>query len=401
MFLYMFAFMLTTVVEQVFFVFKACTVNHGYPEDICYNIQNYEDIKKEVQVTVSNFHQYNNIASYAVPIILAFFIGAWSDRRGRKLPLILGLCGKFVYSSMIVVNTLNKDWPVENIIYTATIPSVLTGADVAIFASCFAYISDITSVADRTMRITILDICYLSTMPTGVALGAYIYAKTDKSFTIMFIINASLLFIAILYSIINLNWRTTDRQQSICELRWYQMPLDFFDKRHVVLSLKTFCKKRTLNRRIYLFILMIAMAFYTFQRDEKAKMFLYTQFKFNWDAIQYSRFKTFQSSMYVVMMLIGIPFFTKVLNLRDTVIVLIGATAHACGRLVFIFADVGWVMFVGAAVAGVGANIPPVIRSMVSKIVPTTERGIIFAFLSVFDNAVPLISGVLYTQVWI
>jgi hypothetical protein len=43
--------------------------------------------------------------------------------------------------------------------------------DVAIFASAFAYISDVSSVKDRTLRITILDVCYLSTMPTGVALG--------------------------------------------------------------------------------------------------------------------------------------------------------------------------------------------------------------------------------------
>ena len=83
----------------------------------------------------------------------------------------MGMFGKFIYSTMIVVNTLQPSWPVEYIIYTATIPSAFTGADVAIFASAFAYISDVTSVKDRTIRITILDVCYLSTMPTGIALG--------------------------------------------------------------------------------------------------------------------------------------------------------------------------------------------------------------------------------------
>lgn len=51
MFLYMMAFMLTTVIEQVFFVYKACRVDHGYPEDVCRNIQDYDNIKKEVQVS--------------------------------------------------------------------------------------------------------------------------------------------------------------------------------------------------------------------------------------------------------------------------------------------------------------------------------------------------------------
>lgn len=88
-----------------------------------------------------------------------------------KLPLIMGLVGKLIYSTMIVVNTIFVNWPLEYIIYTATIPSAFTGADVAIFANAFAYITDVSSERDRTIRITILDVCYLSTMPTGVALG--------------------------------------------------------------------------------------------------------------------------------------------------------------------------------------------------------------------------------------
>jgi MFS transporter, PCFT/HCP family, solute carrier family 46, member 3 len=86
---------------------------------------------------------------------------------------MLGLLGKFIYSFMIVINTIYVEWPVEYIIYTATIPSAFTGADVAIFANAFAYISDISTEKNRTMRITILDVAYLSTMPTGVALGEW------------------------------------------------------------------------------------------------------------------------------------------------------------------------------------------------------------------------------------
>lgn len=400
MFLYMMAFMLTSVIEQVFFLYKACTVNHGYSHDICINIEKYQDIKKEVQITTSNFHMWNNIAMYVVPIVLALFLGAWSDRRGRKLPLVLGLIGKLVYSVMIVVNTRMESWPVEYIIYTATIPSVLTGADIAIFASCFAYISDITTVADRTMRITILDATYLSTMPIGVAIGNLIYNRTAKSFTIMFAINASLLLLSIIYSIVRLKSRTTDRHVSILELPWYRMPGDFFDRKHVVTSLKTFFKKRTMNRRIYLYILMVSMSFYTFQRDEKPKMYLYTQLKFNWNADLYSYFKTYQSTAYVVMMFLGVPFFTKVLHMKDTFIIMIGATAHAAARLVYIFANVDWLLYVGATISSLGPVVAPVLRSMISKMVAANERGIIFSFLSVFDNAVPLVSGILYTQIY-
>lgn len=74
-------------------------------------------------------------------------------------------------NSTLSLSSITATWPLSYVIYTATIPSALTGADVAIFASAFAYISDVSSVQDRTLRVTILDVCYLSTMPIGVALG--------------------------------------------------------------------------------------------------------------------------------------------------------------------------------------------------------------------------------------
>lgn len=50
MFLYMFAFQLTSVIEQAFFVHKTCKVNHNYSAEICNNLTQYIDINKEVQV---------------------------------------------------------------------------------------------------------------------------------------------------------------------------------------------------------------------------------------------------------------------------------------------------------------------------------------------------------------
>lgn len=57
------------------------------------------------------------------------------------------------------------------ILWTASLPSGLTGADLSIFAASFSYLSDITTIKDRSMRVTFLDATYLLSMPIGVALG--------------------------------------------------------------------------------------------------------------------------------------------------------------------------------------------------------------------------------------
>jgi len=212
MFLYMFAFMITSVVEQNFFLQKACRVNNNFTAEICDNINAPENeaYKKQSLDTTAWFHQWENISAHVFPIFLALFLGSFSDRRGRKLPLLMGLLGKFIYSSMVVVNAKMPTWPVEYIIYTATLPSALTGADVAIFASCFAYISDITTLQQRTIRVTILDVVYLSAMPTGVALGSYLfYDVFNKSYANMFAVNTTLLGLAIIYTLVALKVRFT------------------------------------------------------------------------------------------------------------------------------------------------------------------------------------------------
>ena len=87
-----------------------------------------------------------------------------------------------------------------NVIYFASLPSTLTGSDMAIFASCFTYIADITTEGSRTLRITILNACYLLTMPIGVSLGSYLFNEVfHKSFTIMFLINAAMVTTSLIY----------------------------------------------------------------------------------------------------------------------------------------------------------------------------------------------------------
>ncbi|XP_030380286.1 proton-coupled folate transporter [Scaptodrosophila lebanonensis] len=403
MFLYMFAFMFTSVVEQNFIVYKACRVNNNFSEEVCTNINKPENKEYQERVfkTTAIYHQWENISAHIFPIVLALFLGSFSDRRGRKFPLLMGLVGKCIYSTMVVVNANQSTWPAEYIIYTATLPSALTGADVAIFASCFAYISDITTVEQRTIRVTILDAVYLSAMPTGVALGSYMFEHVfNRSYGHMFTVNASLLALAIIYTLFALKWQTTPRQRSLRELGCCGIWSDFFDKQHVKDSFGVLLKPRQGHRRIFITILLFSMALYTFQRDEGSYLYLYTVSKFQWEVREYSTFKTFKSAAYVIAMLLAVPLMNKLLGWRDTTIIFVGAWAHSIARVFFYFAATPKLLYAGAVVCSLGPIVGPMIRAMTSKIVPQSERGKVFALLSVFDNAVPFISGVCYSQIY-
>lgn len=143
------------------------------------------------------------------------------------------------------------------------------------------------------------------------------------------------------------------------------------------------------------------MFFYTFQRDERNFTYLYTISKFNWNIDDFSNFRTFQSALNIPMLFIGVPTMTKLIQLKDTTISMLGAFCFASARFFYAFANVPSVFYYGAIVSSFGPVGGPLLRSMTSKVVPASERGKVFAMLSVCDNAVPLVSSFLYNQLYI
>lgn len=400
LFSYMFAFMLTSVVEQTFYVDRACRVHLNFSDSVCTHIKDKEHRSELdlVQTEVASFHQYNGIVSNVVPFVLALFLGSWSDRRGRKLFLLLGLAGQTFYFAMLTLVASQASWRLETVLALASFPAALTGSNLAIFASSFSYMADITSTADRTLRIAILDGSYLASMPTGIALGAYLYGSVvNGSFIAMFLINTVIMACTFLYSLLRLKWQTNDSQKP---LNGVNFCTDFFDWKHVVESLRSVVRPRANHGRLYLLLIILSMGLYTFQRNERQMSFLYTQKKFHWSTIEFSNFRTFQTATYAAVTLLGAPLLTKLCGLKDSVIVLMGAPAHAIARVIFALAAVPELFYFGAAVSSLGPTVAPVLRSMTSKVVSFEERGKVFAILTVADSAVPLVSSVIYSQVY-
>lgn len=59
------------------------------------------------------------------------------------------------------------------------------------------------------------------------------------------------------------------------------------------------------------------------------------------------------------------------------VIVMLGATAHICGHLIYAHAKTDKLWYVGATAAALGPCVAPLIRSMTSKVLPASERGLL------------------------
>lgn len=161
----------------------------------------------------------------------------------------------------------------------------------------------------------------------------------------MFAINASIMAVAIIYTCVRLEWRTNEKQRPLSEAK--NIFLDFFDYEHVVQTTKTILKKRPMRRRTYLILLITAMACYTFQRDEKFTFYLYFQLVLKWGYAQISNFRTYQSALQAVLLLLAIPFMLKILNMKDSTVIIVGCLAHSAARLFFAYSSLPSLIYVG------------------------------------------------------
>ncbi|CAH2232455.1 jg19388 [Pararge aegeria aegeria] len=134
---------------------KACLVNLNYSSEICDALksrqtENYTEYEEKVQTLIAGIQAWKNVVQTAIPVLIILFVGAWSDKTGkRKACILMPIVGEFITS--------------------------LVGGWYTNFIGVFSYIGDITSPEDRTYRIGIANLCMSLGYPIGSALsGKYL-----------------------------------------------------------------------------------------------------------------------------------------------------------------------------------------------------------------------------------
>ncbi|XP_042204370.1 proton-coupled folate transporter-like [Homarus americanus] len=120
---------------------KACQVNYGLSEVVCGNLTNYDTSQVAVQDLVSNFLMYRSIFETAIQVGCVVVLGSWSDRWGRRVPLMFALTCLLGESTAYLVNALVPSWPLE-VTLVSSVPYSLSGGTHGLLMLCFAHLAD-------------------------------------------------------------------------------------------------------------------------------------------------------------------------------------------------------------------------------------------------------------------
>lgn len=183
---------------------KACRVNLGFGDDVCTALRlrkraNHTFEEEEVQKLIASVQAWKSIVHTSLPTLLMLFIGAWSDKTGkRKICMLMPIFGEFMTCLLNIINTyFFYEVPVEWTVFMEVVFPALTGGWVTMFLGVFSYLGDITSRETRTFRMGILNLCMTVGFPIGMGLSGVLLKL--MGFYGVFLVSGGLQFLNFCY----------------------------------------------------------------------------------------------------------------------------------------------------------------------------------------------------------
>lgn len=82
--------------------YRVCRSELNEDEEVCRRLErkedglNSKDLETQVQPFVASFNSYKVMIESLIPAVMSLFVGAWSDKHGRKRVIIFSYSGEKV-----------------------------------------------------------------------------------------------------------------------------------------------------------------------------------------------------------------------------------------------------------------------------------------------------------------
>ncbi|XP_045130613.1 proton-coupled folate transporter-like isoform X2 [Portunus trituberculatus] len=404
---------------------KICLVNLNLTQEVCGNLSSYPEENIAMQQYFSVFGMYNGIIMAFLPLFFILFMGAWSDKYGRKVPLYTATLGHFCWALGYLINSWVTHWPVEYLLVAALMDS-LGGGTVSFLTAANAYISDVTSEESRTTRVGLANSIWFLGGPIGTLLGTYIYMY--GGYQILFGTSVMLHCISLTYLFflpeshgpfaknkmskaciekseeeqpVRLSFKKpSEIEDDPTRISIWKMFLDFFNYERIVDSFRCTFKPRGGFVRIFILLLILCNLLRRLGRG--AYMYLFTRKVLDWRETDYGLWVTYKNLIAALGSLAAVPLLSQVFNMSDNYLALLGAFSSVADYTLYglVSENTEFLVWIAPTAALLVNSCVIAIRSILSKFVTGDELGKVSAVMGALDGVMPMISFSLYTAIY-
>nr|XP_034824850.1 proton-coupled folate transporter-like [Maniola hyperantus] len=386
---------------------KACRVNLKYSDKVCDALiakegAMYQQEELAIQELVASMEAWKNLILTAIPSLLILFIGAWSDRTGnRKICILLPIVGELMSCLSSILNVYYfKELPVQVAMFFEAFFPAITGGWTTIFMGGFSYISEISSEETRTFRVGLTNLCLTAGGPIGTAVSGILLKYTGyygvfTTCSILFCSSIGLGMLCIKHPEKASDTKEKDKVGIGGFLK------SFFDINHVKNTMLVAFKSGPNQRRTKSILILISIVFvFGPWNGEATVRYLFTRFRFNWDALKFSIYNTFNIAMHAFGAVIAISLFSRKWQWGDPVLGLISSASKIMGAIALGLSRNPSDMYTVAVIEMLNGISFTSLRSMSSKLVSSDELGKMISVFNLTEILTSMVSGPLYSWIY-
>ncbi|XP_054706589.1 proton-coupled folate transporter-like [Uloborus diversus] len=393
MFIYMFSYIMRSVSSTTMIMDKVCLVHLSLPPAICSNLSGNPEIKNQVVKLANNYQLGHSLITMLPSSLLAVFIGSWSDKYGRKIPIAVALIGIIIDGLGSTVCAAFLYSRVE-FYYIPALFAGFSGGFIGVLTVLFSYTADISTFKNRTMKFALLEVAFGTAMPLGSLTGGWLFKFFG--YVPVFLLSTIGHILGLFWVILVLKeTRGLDNKDS-----WKTKLRSLWSTKSVIESFRATIKPRPNKGRkqILLLILVMSIAVLTYASTPGIN-FLYVHQRYNWDNTTYSTVSAVFSVVGTLTMLISVPIFKK-LKFGDPTLGIVGSVSLMCKNVGIGLASSELFYFIANFTGLLTGLVTLSGRARISKVSSKNDIGKIFSFLSSAESLVPILSQAVVSQVF-
>ncbi|XP_067131900.1 proton-coupled folate transporter-like [Centruroides vittatus] len=399
LFLYMLAIFLETSVLQDLISTKICMNQTNFSETLCRGLENntfYKNLTKNkiYEEERTTWITYNNAILYGLNLVVASYMGSWSDKFSRKLVMLIPPINSILACINFIIIS-NYLYSRMELIFISSILSGLSGGTVAFIGSCFGYLSNITIKETRNKRIAFTEAMLIIGGTVGFYIGGGMLKHTN--YVDIFILELCIHCLSVIYIIFFIKeLKHDDKIQSgnLCT--------KFFSVKHIIEMFSMIFRQREDNKRCYIVLSLIAtILVYYGLTVQIALLYLFvTSEPLQWNQELYSYFSGENFAISGTALLIGLPAAYHFCKIKDTTAGIMGISSRMIGLIFLGLSYTKVMMFISPLFFIFSDYSVPALRSILSKLVNANETGKLFAFMASLQN-ISFLTGTVFNAIYL
>ncbi|XP_063830583.1 probable peptidoglycan muropeptide transporter SLC46 [Ostrinia nubilalis] len=347
-----------------------------------------QELEREVQEYANKVMTAKSVLESAGPAVLSLFVGAWSDKHGRK-PLIVWNLLAMTLGSMALVAysmvSLGPWWLVACSVFFS-----LTGGISVVITGAMCFVSDVTDNRNRTFRLVMVQMSLVLGIAGGSMVSPFLLRAVGSVYSLLIV--AAIYACAYAFSAVAI-------QESLSNIEEGSI-FSVLDFSHVKDMLTESFKEKPNYGRAKLLLTVGGSTLNAFAMfGTMGLMYLYTRNKLQWTMKDFTTF----SALSIVWSLggfFGVALIQKMFHISDLSFATIAVFSCVVENIIKAGAIDTWQMYLGSAAALFGTVSGPLIRSYLSQTLPSQDIAKVFGLMGSAESFSPLLAPLVYNALY-